>query len=59
MAVVTKVRRLSNPQRRKNAAKRRMTPKQIKHFGTKAQKRKLEQESMLRVSHKGDDLWNK
>ena len=41
MAVVTKVRRLSNPRRKRNGPKRRLTPKQIKHFGTKAQKAAL------------------
>lgn len=42
MATVTRVRRVANPRRKKNAARRRkLTPKQIKHFGTKRQKAAL------------------
>lgn len=40
MATVTRVRRVANP-RRKNARRRKLTPKQIKHFGTKRQKAAL------------------
>jgi hypothetical protein len=46
MAIVKRVTRVSNPRRkpahkRKRNARRRMTAKQIKHFGTKAQKAAL------------------
>ena len=53
---VTRVRRLVNPSRRpkaRNKARRKLSPKQIRHFGTKAQKAALKRKrSMAAKAHR-------
>ena len=56
MATVTRVRRVANPRRKKNVARRRkLTPKQIKFFGTSRQKAALKakrREAALKAKRK-------
>ena len=53
MATIAKVRRLANPfrpkKRRRNSSRRKMTAKQIKHFGTKRQKTALKRRKRVVV----------